>query len=136
MIDRLNSQDKKQIFGTNFDTVEFVLDRYQQNFSNYFTLEDDDVVSSSEAMVSFVRLCKLTDKQSKIVAEYESLFKELVVNIQGFMKIQSQEFQDYYKELLKVKLDDIKEASNYAAHFRQVFAVLSQDFKLTAFDIQ
>lgn len=38
--------------------------------------------------------------------------------MQQFMKIQSTYFLDYYKDLLQVKLDDIKESSNYAAHFR------------------
>lgn len=82
----------------------------------------------------YFNLIQETRKRALLVDKTEQLYNYLVKSVQQWLVLQSQRLLDCIKDLIHIKLDDIKEAKDYATHFRSQFANLCKNYKLDNLD--
>lgn len=97
---------------------------------------ESELQNLARFQLCYYNLIQRTRKRALLVDKTEQLYNYLVKSIQQWLVLQSQRLLDCIKDLIHIKLDDIKEAKDYATHFRSQFANLCKNYKLDNLDCQ
>ncbi|KAH0571411.1 hypothetical protein SS50377_27712 [Spironucleus salmonicida] len=85
--------------------------------------------------LNFITLVKNSSQVQKKLSDYQQLYSTLLVFIQEWYGKTVGHLTEYFKELIRITMQDIHDARQFPAKFRQNFTLLTQQYQFDPLDM-